>query len=172
MKKLRPATGYLVQLVLRLIPETRFFGLKVKLLRFAGATLDSSVRVCSSVTILGNGGLSVGAGTWIGHQAMIVCSADVTIGARVDIGPRVYIGTGSHVIDAAGDRAAGQGVSSPIAIGDGAWIGAGAMILPGVTIGGMAVIGAGALVTKDVASGDVVAGVPAKRLRNLWDDQA
>lgn len=172
MRRLRPATCYFVQLFIRLIPETRFFWLKVKLLRIAGVTIDSSVRACSSVTILGNGSLSVGRDVWIGHQSMIVCSADVAIGARVDIGPRAYIGTGSHVIDPLGDRAAGPGESLPISIGDGAWIGAGATILPGVSIGRMAVIGAGAVVTTNVAPGDVVIGVPSRRLRNLWDEKS
>lgn len=168
MKKVRPVTIYFVQMVFRLFPETRLFRLKVILLRFAGVAIDTSVRVCSSVTIHGSSRLSLGDDTWIGHQVMIICSADVIIGARVDIGPRVFIGTGSHMISAEGDRVAGEGLSSPITIDDGAWIGAGAIILPGVKIGKMAVVGAGALVTKDVTPGDVVAGVPAKQLRNIW----
>ena len=94
------------------------------------------------------------------------------IGDRVDIGPLVYIGTGSHSIAPDGDRVAGSGLSASIAIGDGAWIGAGAMVLPGVKIGKMAVVGAGALVNKDVAPGDVVVGVPARIIRNIWNNDA
>lgn len=161
---------YFYNLIGRGLPETKFFGFKRLFLKFANVAVGAHVRVCSSVTILGNSRLSLGDDTWIGHQVMIICSADVTIGARVDVGPRVYIGTGSHMISSEGDRVAGEGLSSPITIDDGAWIGAGAIILPGVKIGRMAVVGAGALVTKDVAPGDVVAGVPAKQLRNIWTE--
>ena len=51
-----------------------------------------------------------------------------------------------------------------IRIGDNVWIGAGAIILPGVTIGDDAVIGAGAIVTKDIKTGEVVGGNPARLL--------
>ena len=50
----------------------------------------------------------------------------------------------------------------------GAWIGAGAIILPNVTIGERAVVGAGAVVTKDVPPYTVVAGVPAKEIKKLY----
>jgi len=60
-----------------------------------------------------------------------------------------------------------QGCSSaPVCIGDDVWIGARAVILPGVNIGRGAVIGAGAVVTRNVAANSVVAGVPARLLRD------
>jgi acetyltransferase-like isoleucine patch superfamily enzyme len=51
-------------------------------------------------------------------------------------------------------------------IGSGSWIGAGAIILPGVTIGKNAVVGAGSVVTKDVAPNLIVAGIPAKKIKS------
>ncbi|PIW49973.1 MAG: acetyltransferase, partial [Zetaproteobacteria bacterium CG12_big_fil_rev_8_21_14_0_65_54_13] len=54
----------------------------------------------------------------------------------------------------------------PVCIGDDVWIGARAVILPGVNIGRGAVIGAGAVVTRNVAANSVVAGVPARLLRD------
>ena len=55
----------------------------------------------------------------------------------------------------------------PIHIKKGAWIGAGASILPGVTIGEYAIVGAGAIVTKDVGDYEVAVGVPAKVVKKL-----
>ncbi|MDE7077446.1 MAG: sugar O-acetyltransferase, partial [Alistipes sp.] len=55
----------------------------------------------------------------------------------------------------------------PIVVRRNAWIGAGAMILPGVTVGENAIVAAGAVVTKDVPDNTVVAGVPAKILRKI-----
>ena len=57
----------------------------------------------------------------------------------------------------------------PITVGDHAWIGAGAIILPGVTIGAGAVVAAGSIVTRDVEPRTVVAGNPARFLRNIDD---
>jgi phosphonate metabolism protein (transferase hexapeptide repeat family) len=57
-----------------------------------------------------------------------------------------------------------------VSIGNDVWIGHGAVVLPGVSIGNGAVVGANAVVTKDVAPFEIVAGVPAKRLRPRFDD--
>jgi acetyltransferase-like isoleucine patch superfamily enzyme len=58
-------------------------------------------------------------------------------------------------------------VSSRVVIEDDAWIGAGAIVLPGVTVGRGAIVGAGAVVNRDVAAGNIVAGVPARVVRDL-----
>jgi acetyltransferase-like isoleucine patch superfamily enzyme len=169
MAKLISSRLWLAQLILRLLPETRCFRCKRLLLCFAGAEIAANTRICSSVSVLGSGSLQVGSDTWIGHQVLLVASASISIGSHVDIGPRVFIGTGSHEIDAEGLRSAGTGVSSQIVIEDGAWIGAGAMIMPGVTVGTKAVVGAGALVRGDVPSGNIVAGVPVRKIGHIHD---
>lgn len=58
-----------------------------------------------------------------------------------------------------------------VTIDNDVWIGCGAIILPGVHIGSGAVIGAGSVVTKDVLPYEIVAGVPAKKIRNRFDDE-
>jgi len=88
----------------------------------------------------------------------------VTIGDDVLIGPGVQLLTPTHPADAE-LRRAGWESSEPIAIGDGVWIGGGAIVLPGVAIGPRAVVGAGAVVTRDVPADATVAGNPARPLR-------
>ena len=56
---------------------------------------------------------------------------------------------------------------APIHIGKNVWIGANAMVLPGVTIGDGAVVAAGAIVTKDVPANSIVGGIPAKKIKNV-----
>ncbi len=90
----------------------------------------------------------------------------VTIGDRVSIAQRVILVVSSHPNDSRVRALVGVR-DAPIAIGDDAWIGAGAIVLPGVRIGAMGVVGAGAVVTRDVPPSTVVAGNPARELRRL-----
>ena len=158
---------YICKLFFTLIPETRFFTFKNALLGWAGAELEKTVRICSSVTIIGVGGLKIGADTWIGHQVLMCSSSQIVIGQHVDIAPRCYLGTGSHEIDPIGLHSAGTGINKAIIIEDGVWLGANCSILPGVTIGKKSVVAAGAVVTKDVPPNVIVGGVPAYVIRSL-----
>ena len=91
--------------------------------------------------------------------------AGIRLGERVMIGPRVMFITGGHPIDPA-DRTAYL-TGAPIDVADNVWIGAGAMILPGVSIGRDAVIAAGAVVADDVPAASLVAGTKAT-VRRRW----
>ena len=161
----------IVRGIMKLLPETSCFGLKRFLWRWAGAKRGRNVRICSSAFVIGSGELEIGDDSWIGHQVYIETSSKVEIGSHVDIAPRVYIGTGTHEIDATGEHSAGEGMSKPIMIEDGVWLGANAMVLPGVTIGMKSVIGAGAVVTRDIDALKVAIGLPAKHTRSLISDQ-
>jgi maltose O-acetyltransferase len=88
----------------------------------------------------------------------------ITIGNDVQIGPRVMFETVSHDLEYVPGRLR-KSQSKPIAIKDGVWIGAGAIVTPGVTIGRGAVIAAGAVVVKDVPANTIVGGVPARTIR-------
>lgn len=91
-----------------------------------------------------------------------VCAVTIEDGAQ--IGPAVQIYAADHPRDPA-ERRAGLEFGRPVRIGAHAWIGGGAIILPGVTIGADAIVGAGSVVTRDVPDGATVAGNPARRLR-------
>ncbi|MEZ0136762.1 MULTISPECIES: acyltransferase [Novosphingobium] len=122
--------------------------------------------------ILMGGGYINGLGVRIGHNAFINRNVYFDLNSHVSIGDRVYVAnhvrfiTTNHEI---GDRnqRAGPIRPAPIVVGDGAWIGANAIILPGVHIGNGSVVAAGAVVTRDVPENSLVAGVPARIVRTL-----
>jgi maltose O-acetyltransferase len=93
------------------------------------------------------------------------CNA-VHIGQHVMIGPAVQIYTPAHLLQAEA-RIQGWEIAKAIFIEDNVWIGGGAILLPGVCIGRSAVVGAGAVVTKDVPANTVVAGNPARVIREI-----
>ena len=111
---------------------------------------------------LTEGYLRIGPGTRLNHRVEIDYSGGVTIGSNVWISQNVLIETHDHVITSEPKRD-WRIETRPLEIEDEVWIGANAIILPGVTrIGRAAIVGAGAVVTKDVPAGVVVAGSPAR----------
>ena len=115
-------------------------------------------------------GFSVGPDVYIADGLIIVEELadrdNLFIGARVSIAPRVTIVTSSHP-NLSRIRPVAPVARAPVYIEDDVWIGAGAVILPGVRIGRGAVIGANAVVSRDVEALAVVAGQPAQLVRSL-----
>lgn len=107
----------------------------------------------------------IGARVWIGPQAFLD-ARDLVIGDSVGIGPGVRILCAQHSGEP-GDTPVIETdqIVRPVRIESGADLGTGSIILPGVTVGHGAIVGAGAVVTRDVPPLAVVAGVPARRLR-------
>jgi acetyltransferase-like isoleucine patch superfamily enzyme len=93
-------------------------------------------------------------------------SAPITIDDGAYLGHDVALLTSTHELGPP-DRRAGRFSCERIHVGRGAWIGARAVVLPGVTIGDGAVVAAGAVVTASVRANVVVGGVPARELRPL-----
>lgn len=103
------------------------------------------------------------------YNVTILDIAPVRIGRSCMIGPNTLITSVGHPLSPAGRRRKLATVE-PVTIGDDVWIGGNCTILPGVTIGRNVVVAAGAVVTKDVPDNCVVAGVPAKKIKDLEDD--
>ncbi|WP_104193758.1 acyltransferase [Cryobacterium sp. M25] len=158
---------HVVNLLSSLLPQTRVFGLRRGLYRVTGVHVGPNTRINGGVNIQ-HTNVRIGADTWIGRRSEIVSTIDasVTIGDRCDVSQDVLFITGSHEI---GDplRRAGTGTSLPISVGDGTWIGARVTLLGGAVLGSGVVVAAGSLV-RDVFPDDVlVAGTPARIVRQL-----
>lgn len=108
----------------------------------------------------------LGKNVLINYDCVLQDCCTITIGDNSLIGPGVKIVTASHPYEAE-KRRDWSVTCSPITIGEDVWIGAGAVILPGVTVGARSIIGAGSVVTKDVPPDAIVAGNPAKIIRSL-----
>ena len=103
------------------------------------------------------------------YNLTILDIREVRIGDNVMIGPNTLITTVGHPLSPMGRRKH-LGIAKPVSIGNDVWIGGNVTILPGVKIGNNVVVGAGAVVTKDVPDNVVVAGVPAKIVKEIEDD--
>jgi len=114
------------------------------------------------------GEIGIGDRTFVNVDAVILDVAPVTIGAACQLATRVQLLTATHPIDPE-PRRIGWESAEPIAIADNVWLGGGVIVCPGVTIGQDTVVGAGAVVTKDLPAGVVAAGVPARVVREIGE---
>jgi maltose O-acetyltransferase len=113
-------------------------------------------------------GVSIGAGTFLNYDCLMLDVMSITIGAACQVASRVQFITATHPIDP-GPRRIGWEYAMPIVVGDNVWLGAGVTVCPGVTIGDDTVVGAGAVVAKDLPAGVVAVGVPARPIREIGD---
>ena len=98
----------------------------------------------------------------------LVDDTHIYVGDFCQIGPNVVLATAGHPIDPA-LREQGLQFNAPIRVGRNCWLGAGVLVMPGVTIGDNTVVGAGSVVTKDLPSHVVAVGNPCRVLREIND---
>lgn len=110
--------------------------------------------------------IHLGDRVFINFNCVILDGGVVRIGSNVMLAPGVLINTPQHPVDPDERRTALEYVE-PVNIGDDVWIGAGAVICPGVTIGDGCVIGAGAVVVKDIPPRSVAVGNPARVIKTV-----
>ena len=116
------------------------------------------------------GDVTIGDYTRIGIHCTVI--GPVCIGNNVNLAQGITVTALNHNFKDATRRIDEQGISTkPVVISDDVWIGANAVILPGVTIGRHVVVAAGAVVTKDVPDNCVVGGVPTKVIKQLADSR-
>jgi maltose O-acetyltransferase len=132
-------------------------------LQVTEVSMESGVKIS-------NPNVSIGSGSYLNHGVVLGGAASIEIGKKVAIGHDVMIITSTHKVGPSSCRAgAGVSVEKSVAIGSGTWIGARALILPGVNIGAGCIIAAGAVVNRDCEPDGLYAGVPAKLIENLED---
>lgn len=143
------------------------------LLRLAGMDIQGPCLIWGPLIVRPIGSASritIGAGSFVNTEVRFGgAQGGISIGRNVQVGPRVSFETVSHGLVYEADRGRGY-TSQPIVVEDEVWIGAGAIVLSGVTIGRGAVITAGAVVRDDVPAGTVAGGVPARVLRPATSD--
>lgn len=127
------------------------------------------VIVFGNFTVIERRRIVIGRNCAINHQVFLNGSSGITIGNNVVLSARsmlIAATLDARAFCLRGDRGH---IHAPISIGDDTWVGAGAIILGGVTVGSKCVIGAGAVVTADVPHGSIVAGNPARRIGMISD---
>ncbi|NJK95006.1 MAG: sugar O-acetyltransferase [Bacteroidales bacterium] len=134
------------------------------LCEITGSQIDASTTVFAPFYI--NLGIftRIGKNVFINSACSFLDMGGITIEDEVLIGPKVNLITESHPLNPAERKKLSV---KPVVIKRNAWIGAGVTILPGVTVGENSVVAAGAVVSKDVPPKTVVAGIPAKVIREI-----
>ncbi|MBQ4812041.1 acyltransferase [Pseudoalteromonas luteoviolacea] len=156
----------------RFLPSSSACKLCVKIRSFLVSKIFSSVGENVNIAqgvIFGRGAnISIGNNSGIGEKSRLVSMGNITIGNDVMIAPEVLMLTGGHEYD---DRnlllREHASIVKPITIGDDCWIGARAIILPGVTVADRVIIAAGSVVTKDLAESGIYGGNPARKIKDL-----
>lgn len=130
------------------------------------------LRIYGKISIINKKNVTVGIGCSMNHNVIIQGNEKVVLGNYVTLSQGVIILDGGlSESDVINRLTVKRHCSKPVRINDHAWIGAGAIILPGVTVGESAIVGAGSVVTRDVQSGWLFVGVPAKPIRRITDEQ-
>lgn len=110
--------------------------------------------------------IHIGENFYANFNCVFLDVCEIRIGDNAMLGPNVQLLTPLHPLDAK-ERVSGLEYGKPIRIGDNFWAGGGATILPGVTLGNNVVVGAGAVVTKSFGDNVLLAGNPARVVKNL-----
>ncbi|MDQ8730016.1 sugar O-acetyltransferase [Bradyrhizobium sp. LHD-71] len=113
--------------------------------------------------------IELGERVFFNFNCIVLDVCKVRIGDFTLFGPGAQVLTPVHPFNAAERRKEEYG--KPVDIGSDVWIGAGALILPGVRIGARSVIGAGSVVTRDIPEGVFAAGNPCRVIREISDDE-
>lgn len=139
--------------------------IRVAFEKLTGKSLDQSFRLIPPFYTNYGRNMDIGKNVFINYECSFNDLGGITIEDDVMIAPRVSLVTAGHPLDPAERK---HGITyKPIKIGKNVWIGTAAIILAGVTVGENSIVAAGAVVTKDVKPNCMVAGVPAKVMKEL-----
>ena len=170
----KPGRGLLVRalwfVVNALLFQSRvlpFSGLKVRVLRLFGASVGVGVVLKPAINIKYPWRLRIGSHTWVGENVWLDNLDQITIGSHCCISQGAFLLCGSHDYTSTSFGL----ITQPIVLEDGAWVGAKAIVCPGVTMGSHSVLAAGSTATDSLAAYAIYQGNPAtkKRERKLGD---
>jgi maltose O-acetyltransferase len=113
-------------------------------------------------------GIRIGARSFLNFNCVLLDGAEITVGDECLFAAGVQLATATHPIDPAARRGAWE-QALPIEIGDGVWLGSGAIVGPGVSIGENTVVGAGSVVTRSLPDGVIAYGTPARVMREIGE---
>jgi maltose O-acetyltransferase len=162
----------LARMMIAPLPRLSFCRLRAGLYRLAGLEVGAGTLVLGALELGGgkgaSGRLRIGARCMLNVPLFIDLNDEIRIGDEVNIGHHTLLITSRHRVGSA-ERRAGLLETAPVVLEHGCWLGARVTVLPGVTVGRGAVVAAGAVVTKDVPPNTMVAGIPARVLKQLPD---
>ncbi|WP_343671155.1 DapH/DapD/GlmU-related protein [Chitinophaga sp.] len=144
--------------------STSIAEVRLRLSEIIGTSLDETTTVFTPFHTNFGRFITIGKHVFINHGCSFLDMGGITLEDHVLIGPKVNLVTENHPLEPATRRGM---QCNPILLKRNAWIGAGAIILPGVTVGENAVVAAGAVVSRDVPANTVVAGIPAKVIKSI-----
>lgn len=151
--------------LLRALPGVEGFALRYLLYRALFERLDGFCYVYPGARLSHTYGIRAGRNLMINAGAFLYGRGGLTFGDHVMIGPNVVIVSSQHRFDDPRIEMVFQGhKTDPVTVGSDVWIGANAVVLPGITIADGTVISAGAVVTRDTEPYSIVGGVPAAKI--------
>jgi acetyltransferase-like isoleucine patch superfamily enzyme len=150
---------------LNLLPYADTGAIRAAWIELTGQAVDETFHLIPPVRSDHGVNIRVGQRVFINHGCTLNDIGGITIGDDVMIGPNVSLISSGHPVEP--ENRTRRITAAPIVIGHNVWIGASAMVLQGVTVGDDSVIAAGAVVTHDVPPATLVAGVPARVIREL-----
>lgn len=153
-----------IALTAKLNTSTHVADIRAILSEIFGQTIDSSTTVLAPFSTNFGKHTQIGKKVFINHGCSFLDLGGITIEDDVLIGPQVKIVTENHPVDPSERKNLDL---KAVHIGKNVWIGAGAIILPGVRIGVNSIVAAGAVVTKDVPPNTIVGGVPARHIKSI-----
>ena len=163
-----PGRGYLVRILWHFInaiflqsPLNPSSGLKTFFLRLFGAKIGKGVVFKPSINVKYPWNLEVGSYSWIGENTWMDCLAPIKIGNNCCVSQGAYLLTGNHNYK----KVTFDLILKEIILEDGVWVGARALICPGVRLGTHSIISAGSVVDKDTESYTIYKGNPAISIR-------
>ena len=166
---LRDQLGYMDMLrEYEAIPRTNLEARAAKLKEMFAEVGENTYVESPFYANFGGRHVHLGKNVYINFSATFVDDTHIYIGDYTMLGPNVTIATAGHPLDA-DLRRQGLQYNLPVHIGKNCWLGAGVIVMPGVTIGDNTVIGAGSIVTRDIPSGVVAVGNPCRVMREISD---